>query len=150
MRPGRHEGPTRSIDPLAAVCIGQPSKVGLAQTHAIAGRAQAAPEVPWFWSDQYDIKLQIAGLPQDADRTVVRGDPATRRFAVFHLCGDRIVCVEAVSAPPEFMAGKQLIGRRTPVDIARLIDPAFSMKEVALQAASQAQGCSPASDGSIR
>jgi 3-phenylpropionate/trans-cinnamate dioxygenase ferredoxin reductase subunit len=118
--------------------------------HAIVGRAQAAPEVPWFWSDQYDIKLQIAGLPQDSDRTVVRGDPATGRFAVFHLCGDRIICVEAVSAPPEFMAGKQLIGRRTPVDIARLIDPAVSMKEVALQAASQAQGCSPASDGSSR
>ena len=117
---------------------------------AIVGRAQAAPEVPWFWSDQYDIKLQIAGLPQDADRTVVRGAPATGRFAVFHLCGDRIVCVEAVSAPPEFMAGKQLIGRRTPVDVARLIDPAVSMKEVALQAASQAQGCSPASDGSSR
>ena len=118
--------------------------------HAIVGRAQAAPEVPWFWSDQYDIKLQIAGLPQDADRTVVRGDPATGRFAVFHLCGDRIVCVEAVSAPPEFMAGKQLIGRRTPVDVARLADPAVSMKAVALDAANQAQGCSPASDGSSR
>ena len=118
--------------------------------HAIVGRAQAAPEVPWFWSDQYDIKLQIAGLPQEADRTVVRGDPATGRFAVFHLCGDRIVCVEAVSAPPEFMAGKQLIGRRTPVDVARLADPAVSMKAVALDAANQAQGCSPASDGSSR
>ena len=118
--------------------------------HAIVGRAQAAPEVPWFWSDQYDIKLQIAGLPQEADRTVVRGDPATGRFAVFHLCGDRIVCVEAVSAPPEFMAGKQLIGRRTPVDVARLADPAVSMKAVALDAAHQAKGCSPASDGSSR
>ena len=118
--------------------------------HAIVGRAQTAPEVPWFWSDQYDIKLQIAGLPQNANRTVVRGDPATSRFALFHLCDDRIVCVEAVSAPPEFMAGKQLIGRRTPVDIARLADPAVSMKDVALQAASQAQGCSPASDGSSR
>ena len=118
--------------------------------HAIVGCPQAAPEVPWFWSDQYDVKLQIAGLPSEADRTVVRGDPATGRFAVFHLSGDRIVCVEAVSAPPEFMAGKQLIGRRTPVDIARLADPAVSMKDVALQAASQAQGCSPASDGSSR
>ena len=118
--------------------------------HAIVGRAQAAPEVPWFWSDQYDIKLQIAGLPQEADRTVVRSDPSTGRFAVFHLCGDRIVCVEAVSAPPEFMAGKQLIGRRTPVDVARLADPAVSMKAVALDAANQAQGCSPASDGSSR
>ena len=118
--------------------------------HAIVGRAQAAPEVPWFWSDQYDIKLQIAGLPQEADGTVVRGDPATGRFAVFHLCGDRIVCVEAVSAPPEFMAGKQLIGRRTPVDVVRLTDPAVSMKAVGQDATGRAQGCSPASDGSSR
>lgn len=99
--------------------------------HAIVGRDQAAPEVPWFWSDQYEIKLQIAGLPMEADRTLVRGDPASGRFAVFHLCGDRIVCVEAVSAPPEFMAGKQLIQRRTPVDDAKLADLTVSMKAVA-------------------
>lgn len=104
--------------------------------HAIVGRAQAAPEVPWFWSDQYDVKLQIAGLPSEADRTLVRGDPASGRFAVFHLCGDRVVCVEAVSAPPEFMAGKQLIQKRTPVDVARLADPAVSMKAVAQETAS--------------
>ena len=99
--------------------------------HAIVGRDQAAPEVPWFWSDQYEIKLQIAGLPSEADRTLVRGDPASGRFAVFHLCGDRIVCVEAISAPPEFMAGKQLIQRRTPIEVAKLADPAVSMKAVA-------------------
>ena len=99
--------------------------------HAIVGRDQAAPEVPWFWSDQYEIKLQIAGLPSEADRTLVRGDPASGRFAVFHLSGDRIVCVEAISAPPEFMAGKQLIQRRTPIDVAKLVDPAVSMKAVA-------------------
>ena len=98
---------------------------------AITGRPAPAPEVPWFWSDQYDAKLQIAGLPLGADRQVVRGDPATGRFAVFHLSGERIVSVEAVSAPPEFMAGKQLIGRATPVDAAKLADPAVSMKDVA-------------------
>ncbi len=101
--------------------------------HAIVGRPQTAPEVPWFWSDQYDVKLQIAGLPSEADRTLMRGDPAAGRFAVFHLCGDRVVCVEAVSAPPEFMAGKQLIQRRTPVDLTKLADTAVSMKAVALE-----------------
>ncbi len=99
--------------------------------HAITGRAQAAPEVPWFWSDQYDVKLQIAGLPNEADRTLVRGDPSDGRFAVFHLCGDRVVCVEAVSAPPEFMAGKQLIQKRTLVDAGKLANTAVSMKAVA-------------------
>lgn len=99
---------------------------------AIVGRAGPTPEVPWFWSDQYDVKLQIAGLPFDADRQVVRGDPTASGFAVFHLNGDRIVCVEAVSAPPEFMAGKQLIAKATPVDVDKLADPAVSMKAVAV------------------
>lgn len=99
---------------------------------AIVGRAGPMPEVPWFWSDQYDVKLQIAGLPFDADRQVVRGDPTAWGFAVFHLNGDRIVCVEAVNAPPEFMAGKQLIAKATPVDVGKLADPAVSMKAVAV------------------
>jgi 3-phenylpropionate/trans-cinnamate dioxygenase ferredoxin reductase subunit len=98
---------------------------------AIAGRAPPTPEVPWFWSDQYDVKLQIAGLPDGADRQVVRGDVAGGAFAVFHLAGDRIVCVEAVNAPAEFMAGRLLISRGQAVDAARLADRSVSMKEVA-------------------
>ena len=98
---------------------------------AITGRAAPTPEVPWFWSDQYELKLQIAGLPDGADRQVVRGDVEGGSFAVFHLAGDRIVCVEAVNAPAEFMAGRQMIGRGSVVDAARLADRAVSMKEVA-------------------
>ncbi|SFK45007.1 NAD(P)/FAD-dependent oxidoreductase [Caulobacter sp. UNC279MFTsu5.1] len=98
---------------------------------AIAGRPMPPHEIPWFWSDQYDLKLQIAGLPFDADRQVVRGDVAAARFAVFHLKGDLVQAVEAVNAPPEFMAGKQLIARRTPVSVEKLADPTISMKEVA-------------------
>ena len=97
---------------------------------AITGRPAPTPEVPWFWSDQYEIKLQIAGLPFDADRQVVRGDPAGGRFAVFHLKGDRPVCVEAVNAPPEFMAGRQMIARGTAVNAGKLADTGVSMKEV--------------------
>jgi 3-phenylpropionate/trans-cinnamate dioxygenase ferredoxin reductase subunit len=99
---------------------------------AITGRPAPTPEVPWFWSDQYDLKLQIAGLPLEADAQVVRGDPAGGAFAVFHLAGDRIVCVEAVNAPAEFMGGRQMIGRRTAVDAVRLADPLTPMKAVAL------------------
>lgn len=98
---------------------------------ALVGRPAPAPEVPWFWSDQYDVKLQIAGLPFEADHQVVRGDPASGGFAVFHLNGDQIVCVEAVNAPAEFMGGRLLIGKGTPVDPALLADPAVSIKAVA-------------------
>jgi 3-phenylpropionate/trans-cinnamate dioxygenase ferredoxin reductase subunit len=98
---------------------------------AITGRAPPAPEVPWNWSDQYDLKLQIAGLPFDADRVLLRGDPATAKFAVFHLKGDQVQAVEAINSPPEFMMGKQLIANRKPVNLERLADTSVSMKEVA-------------------
>jgi len=98
---------------------------------AITGRAPPAPEVPWNWSDQFDLKLQIAGLPFDVDRTLVRGDMSAAKFAVFHLKGDQIQQVEAVNAPPEFMAGKQFILSRKPVDLLKLADPTVSMKQVA-------------------
>ena len=98
---------------------------------AITGRAAPTPEVPWFWSDQYEIKLQIAGLADGAERQVLRGDPGTGSFAVFHLQGQRIACVEAVNAAAEFMAGRQMIARGTAVADDRLADPTLSMKAVA-------------------
>jgi len=98
---------------------------------AIAGRPAPAGETPWQWSDQYDLKLQIAGYAFDVDEIVVRGDPKAAKFAVFHLNGDRLQSVEAINSPPEFMMGKQLILNRKPVDKAKLADPTVSMKEVA-------------------
>jgi 3-phenylpropionate/trans-cinnamate dioxygenase ferredoxin reductase subunit len=98
---------------------------------AITGRPAPAGETPWQWSDQYDIKLQIAGYNFDSDQTLVRGDPGSGRFAIFHLKGDQVQAVEAINSPPEFMMGRQLIGSRRPVDKQRLADPSVSMKEVA-------------------
>ncbi len=98
---------------------------------AIVGRASPAGEVPWQWSEQYDLKLQIAGYAFDVDEILVRGDPASGKFAVFHLKGDLVQSVEAINSPPEFMMGKQLIGARRPVSKLKLADPTISMKEVA-------------------
>jgi len=99
---------------------------------AITGRPAPAGEVPWQWSDQYDIKLQIAGYAFDVDEVLVRGDPASGKFAVFHLNGDRVQSVEAINSPPEFMMGRQLIGNRAAVDKKKLADVAVAMKEVAV------------------
>jgi 3-phenylpropionate/trans-cinnamate dioxygenase ferredoxin reductase subunit len=98
----------------------------------ICGTKPPAPETPWFWSDQYDLKLQIAGLPFDVVQTIIRGHPSTARFAVFHLnAHNQVQAVEAVNAPPEFMAGRQLIGSRKSVALDKLRDMSVSMKEVA-------------------
>ena len=79
----------------------------------ICGRPPPPPEVPWFWSDQYDLRLQIAGLAFDAAETRgARRLPAAASFAVFHLdAAARVQAVEAVNSPPEFMA-RQAPGAR--------------------------------------
>jgi 3-phenylpropionate/trans-cinnamate dioxygenase ferredoxin reductase component len=101
----------------------------------ICGRAVPPSEPPWFWSDQFDLKLQIAGLPENVAQTVMRGEPQQNRFAIFHLGFDGTVrAVEAVNSPPEFMVGRQLIAARKQVSIERLCDPRISMREVELKA----------------
>lgn len=98
----------------------------------LCGRPPPAPEVPWFWSDQYDIRLQIAGLPFDVDDIVLRGDPAEGKFAAFHLAADgAIQAVEAVNSPTEFMAGRLMIARRKRTTATLLRDMSRSMQELA-------------------
>jgi 3-phenylpropionate/trans-cinnamate dioxygenase ferredoxin reductase component len=96
----------------------------------LTGNPPPAPEVPWNWSDQYDLKLQFAGLPDGVEHDVVRGDPAGASFAVFRLQGKRLRAVEAVNAPQAFMVARQLIARAAPVDAAALLDPATAMKDL--------------------
>jgi 3-phenylpropionate/trans-cinnamate dioxygenase ferredoxin reductase subunit len=86
------------------------------------GKPSPYREVPWFWSDQYDLKLQIAGLARSGDRLVLRGDPASRKFAVFHLRDGVLAAVEAVNAAPEYIAGRRLIAARAWVAPERLAD----------------------------
>jgi 3-phenylpropionate/trans-cinnamate dioxygenase ferredoxin reductase subunit len=97
---------------------------------AICGTAEPKSETPWFWSDQYDLKLQIAGIPFDVDQIVVRGDPSARKFAVFHLSQNRVQAVEAINAPPEFIVGRQWLASRREIDLVRLADASIPMKEV--------------------
>jgi 3-phenylpropionate/trans-cinnamate dioxygenase ferredoxin reductase subunit len=80
---------------------------------AICGAKPPAPEVPWFWSDQYDLKIQIAGLPIGAAAVEVRGAVDEGKFAVAHLAGDgRLCAVEAINLPAEYMAGRATIGKQ--------------------------------------
>ncbi len=102
---------------------------------AITGKPRPAAEVPWFWSDQYEVKLQIAGLAFDADHQVVRGAPELSKFAVYHLQGERVVAVEAINSPLDFIAGKQFILSRAPVSVDRLSNTAIKAKDAALATA---------------
>lgn len=98
---------------------------------SILGKPTQAPGTPWFWSDQYDLKLQIAGVPFEAEDVLLRGSIGAAKFALFHMQGERILAVEAVNSAPEFMGGRLLIGQQALVDRTMLVDAAVSMKEIA-------------------
>jgi 3-phenylpropionate/trans-cinnamate dioxygenase ferredoxin reductase subunit len=88
-------------------------------------------EVPWFWSDQHDVKLQIAGLVRPGDVAVMRGNPAARKFSVFHLRDGIVAGVEAVSAAPDYIIGRKLIAARARVAPERLADTTIPAKQLA-------------------
>ncbi len=97
---------------------------------AILGLPHPTEEPPWFWSDQYDLKLQIAGLFNGYDRLVMRGDPKERSFAAFYFQGDRLIAVDAINRPAEFLGAKQLLQRGRSVAPDVLADMSKSMKEI--------------------
>ncbi|BBG02632.1 MULTISPECIES: NAD(P)/FAD-dependent oxidoreductase [Pseudonocardia] len=102
----------------------------------LLGLPAPAPEVPWFWSDQFDLKLKIAGLVGLGETTVVRGDLDGGRFAVFHLDGaGRVVAVETVNSPGEFMAGKKWMAAGSVVRPDALADASAPLRESIVEGA---------------
>jgi 3-phenylpropionate/trans-cinnamate dioxygenase ferredoxin reductase subunit len=89
---------------------------------AALGTPQAYSEVPWFWSDQYDLKLQIAGLAQGYDEVVVRGNPAARAFAAYYLADGIVIAVDAVNSPRDFASGRKLVAAHAAVPAETLAD----------------------------
>ncbi len=102
---------------------------------AILGQPVAYEAVPWFWSDQYDLKLQTMGLSIGYDSTVVRGDPATRSFSVAYLKDGRLLALDCVNATRDYVQGRKLVMEGRRVDTVRLADPAVPLKDLPGQAA---------------
>ena len=96
----------------------------------MAGGEAVYDAVPWFWSDQYDVKLQTVGVSEGADETVLRGDPAAKKFSVWYFQRGRLLAVDAVNDPAAFAISKRLIAARAAVDAKRLADPATDLKSL--------------------
>jgi 3-phenylpropionate/trans-cinnamate dioxygenase ferredoxin reductase subunit len=73
-------------------------------------KREAYRAVPWFWSDQGDVKLQMVGLSGDATRSFIRGKPDGGSFSVFHYAGDRLVAIDSVNRPSDHVLGRRMIG----------------------------------------
>ncbi|MES2631404.1 MAG: FAD-dependent oxidoreductase [Pseudomonadota bacterium] len=96
----------------------------------IAAKPQASAAIPWFWSDQYDIKLQIVGHGAPHDDIVVRGDPGTHRFSVFSYCGDKLASAAVINRPADFMQVRKCIEMQLAVDRTLIADESTSMADI--------------------
>jgi len=93
------------------------------------GKPAPYSSLPWFWSDQFDLKLQIAGLSEGYDDIVIRGDiKGSRAFAAFYFQGDKFLAVDAVNSPREFMMSKMALTKGKSLDKAVLADPDADLK----------------------
>jgi 3-phenylpropionate/trans-cinnamate dioxygenase ferredoxin reductase component len=97
---------------------------------SICGKQQAHASVPWFWSDQYDLKLQMVGLSQGYDQAVLRGSMDADQFAMFYLKDGVVIAVDTVNRPKDFMAGKKLVAGRKKVDASALADESVELKSL--------------------
>jgi 3-phenylpropionate/trans-cinnamate dioxygenase ferredoxin reductase subunit len=108
------------------------------QARCLARRLVGKPEryaaLPWFWSDQGDLKLQIAGLADGGDRWVLRGDPQSRAFAMFGFRGDALAAVETVNRPGDHMAARRIIGAGLPLSAEQAGDSDFDLRRFATAA----------------
>jgi 3-phenylpropionate/trans-cinnamate dioxygenase ferredoxin reductase subunit len=86
-------------------------------------------KVPWFWSDQYDLKMIIVGLSQGYDEAVTRGSPASRSFSVCYLREGELIAVDTVNAPKDQMAARKLVAARARPDRAKLTELTIPLKD---------------------
>ncbi|HJP37536.1 MAG TPA: FAD-dependent oxidoreductase [Gammaproteobacteria bacterium] len=102
----------------------------------LCGKLRTYNQIPWFWSDQYDLKLQIVGLSGEHDEVIIRGDFAERSFAAFYMQEDLLIAVDAVNSAREFMLSKKLIANGARLEPEILADKSIDFKDLAKAALS--------------
>ena len=102
----------------------------IAAAKAMLGGEDPYREIPWFWSDQYDVNIQLVGLPARWDRVATRGDRGANRFIEFYLEGDRLEGAAAVNNPRDVRFARRLMQAGKPVDPAALADPEVKLQSL--------------------
>lgn len=98
----------------------------------IMGKEEAYNAVPWFWSNQYDLKLQTVGLSTGYDQAILRGDPAARSFSVVYLKGGKVIALDCVNMVKDYVQGRAHVLSGAALDLAQLADASVPLKEVGL------------------
>ena len=110
--------------------VGNANDQAVTVAKLLTGTEEPYGAVPWFWSNQYDLKLQTLGLSAGHDAIVLRGEPARRSFSLVYLKGGRVIALDCVNATRDYVQGKALVVARAMVDPARLGDVGVPLKEM--------------------
>jgi len=97
---------------------------------AICGTLVPYKATPWFWSNQYDLRLQTVGLSTGHDLTVLRGEPGTRSFSVVYLKQGKVIALDCVNMVKDYVQGKKLVEARAQIAPERLADASVPLKEM--------------------
>ncbi len=99
---------------------------------ALMGRERAFTAAPWFWSDQYDVKLQMAGLTAGFDQVVTRGEAANKKFSAFYYRGGQLIAVDSLNQPAEHMLARKLLAQAISPTAAQVSDAGFALNSLLL------------------
>ncbi|HHK74822.1 MAG TPA: pyridine nucleotide-disulfide oxidoreductase, partial [Rhizobiales bacterium] len=96
----------------------------------ITGKNRPYDVVPWFWSDQYEIKLQMVGLSQGCDARILRGEMAGNAFSLYHFNGERLRAIDCINRPGEAILGRRLLAAGLSPTREQAADPGFDLKSL--------------------
>ena len=130
-----HANPHADDMPIRLESVQNANDQATVAARTIAGAEARYEAVPWFWSNQYDLKLQTVGLSTGHEATVLRGDPAQRSFSLIYMKAGRVIALDCVNAVKDYVAGRRLVAERLSPDPAQLADVTRSLKELASDAA---------------
>ena len=104
---------------------------GIVVAKVLTGQPEPYDSVPWFWSNQYDLRLQTVGLSGGHDQVIVRGDPATRKFSIVYLRQGQVLALDCINATKDYVEGRALVAGRRSAPLDRLADANIPLKALA-------------------
>jgi 3-phenylpropionate/trans-cinnamate dioxygenase ferredoxin reductase subunit len=129
-----HANPFAGGQPIRLESVQNANDQATIAAKTILGQNEAYRSVPWFWSNQYDLKLQTVGLSSGHDATILRGDLSARSFCLIYLRQGRVIALDCVNAARDYIQGKDLVVRQAEADLARLADVSIPLNQVMVAA----------------
>jgi 3-phenylpropionate/trans-cinnamate dioxygenase ferredoxin reductase subunit len=131
-----HANPFAEGIPIRLESVQNANDMATVVARAIIGEPEPYHAVPWFWSNQYDLRLQTVGLSVGHDQEILRGDPASRAFSIVYLKQNRVIALDCVNSVKDYVQGRALVTGRVVADSRRLADAAVPLKSLVAETTS--------------